>query len=315
MTDSCEVDSATSLTTPSIDSALAEVDRLISEAYSEAYGRHGDLGIDLNVFGEHVRSIIKKLQGEPINAAAAESLLRRLYIYDLYVSCACAAGSELGWERFSKRYRSLIAAMVRFFAHREPNWADFADGIMVDLFLPDRSGRSRISSYDGRSTLATWLRVIVYNRVINNHELLTKSRQVVVSLGATGCSAAFDIDSSLKRERYRIVWTDALARACQQLTHHQRLLMIWRYEQHLQLGEIARMLGIHQSNVTRQLERIQAHLRNDVISLLSLKHGLSKSAIQECLDDMVENPDHSISIISLLKKDSAAKPMLARAVA
>jgi len=66
-------------------------------------------------------------------------------------------------------------------------------------------------------------------------------------------------------------------------------------------------LGIHQSNVTRQIERMQSQLRKEVIRLLSTKHGLSRLAIEECLKDIVENPIHSLSILDVIKntKDSS----------
>ena len=46
-------------------------------------------------------------------------------------------------------------------------------------------------------------------------------------------------------------------------------MLLWRYEQNLQLGEIAHLMGIHQSNVTRQLLRLQARLREAVIGNLA----------------------------------------------
>ncbi len=78
-------------------------------------------------------------------------------------------------------------------------------------------------------------------------------------------------------------------------------MLLWRYQDGLQLGQIARLLGIHQSNVTRQLERMQGKLRDDVIATLASKHGLSRSAIQECLEDIVENPRHQVSILEFVK--------------
>ena len=46
---------------------------------------------------------------------------------------------------------------------------------------------------------------------------------------------------------------------------------------------------------------MQSKLRDDVIAALSTKHGLSRSAIKECLEDVTENPRHEISILDFLK--------------
>jgi RNA polymerase sigma-70 factor len=280
----------------------ASIESLIANAYSEAYGLHGDLGIDLRIFSQHLHCILEKLLGDTASQADAEALLRRLYTSDLYVGCACAQRSELGWERFFARYRNFIAAMVRFFSRHAGDWAELSDSVLADLFLPDRSGHCRMASYDGRSTLTTWLRVIIHNRVMNGHKQINKSRLSAVPVEDGEHPARCDLDSRLTADRYEVVWKDSLAHVCERLTHHERLLLLWRYEQHLQLGEIARMLGIHQSNVTRQLERIQGRMKKDVISLLASKHHLSKFAIEECLNDIVENPNYSVSILHLLEK-------------
>ena len=92
-----------------------------------------------------------------------------------------------------------------------------------------------------------------------------------------------------------------MASACSSLAPRERLILLWRYEDGLQLGHIARLLGIHQCNVTRQLERLQSRLREDVEAILAAKHGLSRLAIRECLDDVVENPLHQVSILEFVK--------------
>src|SRR5207248_3646977 len=110
-----------------------------------------------------------------------------------------------------------------------------------------------------------------------------------------------NLELTVRAERYGTVLEDSMASACRELTPRERLILLWRYEDGLQLGEIAKLLGIHQSNVTRQMERMQSKLRDDVIAVLSTKHGLSRSAIKECLEDITENSRHEISILDFLK--------------
>jgi DNA-binding CsgD family transcriptional regulator len=110
------------------------------------------------------------------------------------------------------------------------------------------------------------------------------------------------VEQALRARRYGPALEDSFAIACQILTPHQRLILLWRYEQGLQLRQIARLLGIHQCNVTRQLKKLQSKLRSEVIAILSSKHGLSPLAIQECLSDVVSNPRHSLSILDVIKK-------------
>lgn len=287
---------------------VAYIDSLIANAYSEAYGIHGDLGIELRTFSQHLHCILDKLLGNTASQAEAALLLRRLYTGDLYVGCACAHRSDVGWERFFARYRNFIVAMVRFFSRHSGDCPELSDSVLADLFLPDRTGHCRIASYDGRSTLATWLRVVIHNHVMNGRKQINRSRQSAFPTEVAECPAMCDLDSRLTAERYQGVWKDSLADVCERLTDDERSLLLLRYERHLQLGQIARMIGIHQSNVTRQLDRLQARMRRDVISLLASKHHLSKFAIEECLADVLENPSHSVSILHLLKNGPERDP-------
>jgi DNA-binding CsgD family transcriptional regulator len=131
-----------------------------------------------------------------------------------------------------------------------------------------------------------------------------------------------NIEMTLRARRYRDVLKDALSWACSRLTPRERLILLWRYEDGLQLGQIAKLLGIHQSNVTRQLERIQSTLRDNVVAVLSTKHNLSTLAINECLEDVVDNPQHEILILdfikllrsSVLQNDISAKRAITPAV-
>ena len=91
---------------------------------------------------------------------------------------------------------------------------------------------------------------------------------------------------------------DALT-ASGELTDRERLLLLLRYENGLQLGQIGRLLGLHQANITRQLGRVQAKIRQSFESTLIHKYKLGQAAIDECLSEIAENPAYSI--LALIK--------------
>lgn len=70
--------------------------------------------------------------------------------------------------------------------------------------------------------------------------------------------------------------------------------MLLRYEDELQINEIAKLLGVNSSSVTRQLQRIQEKMKVEVIAILAQRYHLNAEAIEECLRDMQENPEYSI---------------------
>jgi len=160
---------------------------------------------------------------------------------------------------------------------------------------------TRIASYDRSTSLSTWLRVIVCNRSINAQRCSANAKSTYTQPELPDEPSLLRIEMTPRARRYRNALEDSLGCACRKLTPRERLILLWRYEDGLQLGQIAKLLGIHQSNVTRQLERMQSKLRDNVIAVLSTKHGLSRPAINECLEDVIENPRHEISILDFIK--------------
>jgi len=293
-----------------------QLDSTVSAAYLEGSSRFGNLGLELPAFVDRIHSIVRKHLGPSPQPAKAEAFIKSLHLCDLYLATACAQYSpsyngnsgngsaeqaSAAWKILETTYRGFICDLVRFFYRPGFVSQDLADNIIADLFLPDRSGASRIASYDGRSSLSTWLRVIVCNRSINAQRCSANAKSTDIQPEVPDEPALESIEMTLLARRYRAALEDSLGCACRKLTPRERLVLLWRYEDGLQLGQIAKLLGIHQSNVTRQLERMQSKLRDDVIAVLSTKHGLSRSAIKECLEDITENPRHEIAILDFLK--------------
>jgi RNA polymerase sigma-70 factor len=293
-----------------------DLESIIASAYSEGQMRFGDLGLDLPTYADRIDSIVRKHLGRSASADHAARFVKALHGRDLYLASACAQSSPgmarqnspeptdracVAWKTLENTYKGLIYDLVRFFYRTSFVAQDLADNILADLFLPDRSGRSRIASYDGRSSLGTWLRVVICNRSINAQRCSACAKSTDLQPELPDAPALANIELTVRARRYGTALEDALVLACRGLTPRERLMLLWRYQDGLQLGQIARLLGIHQSNVTRQLERMQAKLRDDVIAVLSSKHRLSGSAIQECLEDIIENPRHEVSILEFVR--------------
>jgi len=268
---------------------------------------YGDIDVSLELFACYVRSISCKHLKDCADEPTLLEFAQKLYLRDLYLTCGCVNKSERAWEAFDLRYRRFVMDLVRFCYRHGTDNEEVADSVLVSLCLPDRSGRERIASYDGRSSLATWLRVIVINRAINDRN----ERKIVNDEKLTDIPdsrATVNIEFAVRAGRYSKALTESLTYAFQKLTARERLMLLWRYEDNLQLGEIAKLLAIHQSNVTRQLVRLQARLRENVVQALTLEHHLDPSAVQECLADIMDNPNFSISLARLVKEAPKLAP-------
>jgi RNA polymerase sigma-70 factor (ECF subfamily) len=280
--------------------ASAHFAETIAESFRVGQAHYGDINLSTDLFIGYVWGITCKHLKDCSDECVVVDFARRLYLKDLYLTCGCVNCSERAWEAFDLRYRKFITGLVSFCYRHGTDNEEVADSVLVNLCLPDRSGNQRIASYDGRSSLATWLRVIVINRAINDRT----ERKIVTDENVKDVPdsrAIANIELAVRAGRYATALGDSLAQAFQMLTGRERLMLLWRYEDNLQLGEIAKLLGIHQSNVTRQLLRLQARLRETVIQTLASQHHLDSSAIQECLSDITENPHLSISLVNLMK--------------
>lgn len=294
-----------------------EVEALIAIAYAEGYKQFGDLGLDLHTFTQRILSILHKHLGPSPSKTAAMVFVKELRGPDLYLASACAQHSlgrsgpgdaaadekaNLAWKTFDSLYKNYIRNLSHLFYRGGFVADDLADNILADMFLMDRSGISRIASYDGRSSLSTWLRVVLCNRAINASRRsghISQKRELQPDTPDEQSVAKVEL--TVLAQRYLPAIEDSLIEACRNLSPRERLILLWRYEESRPLGQIARLLGIHQSNVTRQLERLQRRLREEVMATLSTRHGLSRAAIEECLADIVDNPGYAVSFLDIVK--------------
>jgi RNA polymerase sigma-70 factor len=276
-------------------------DQFIGDEFASGREHYGDVGLTPSEFVAYVSMIACKYLGVSPPDTAAIEFLKKLYMRDLYLVCGCDHENGRAWQVLDTSYRKFVTDLVRFCYRNGTDAEEVADSVLVSLYLHDRSGHHRISSYDGRSSLGTWLRVIVINRAINEKQ---SGRMVITGTipDIPDDLALPNIELALRAGRYTHLLRDSLTCAFKELSARERLMLFWRYEENRQLGEIARLLGVHQSNVTRQLIKVQDRLRSHVTAILAAKHGLSDSAIQECLADMVENPQNTISLVNLIRE-------------
>jgi RNA polymerase sigma-70 factor len=277
----------------------------VCDTFDIGHAYYGDVDVSQELFGDYVWGIVCKHLSNSIDESMAMNFARKLYLRDLYLACGCVHKRNRAWAAFDAHYRKFIGDLVRFSYRHGTDNEEVADSVLVSLYFNDRSGRQRIASYDGRSSLSTWLRVIVTNRAINdrNEKRLSTDDEV----GDVADSRALtDVEYSLRADRYGKVFSEALSQALRDISDKERLMLLWRYEQNLPLGEIAQLMGIHQSNVTRQLLRVQAKIRISVIRSLSSHFQMTPSAIDECLTNVVENPQLSIPLMNIIK--NGAKP-------
>lgn len=282
---------------------VEDFEALVRDRFRLASGVHGDLAVALEQFENHLKRIAHRYLGPELSDESRIAFVRALHTNDLFLSLSCAMGTDAGWQRFYTLYRKYLSDLSRHLLGRSPDLDELGETIWIDLFLLDRSGQSRIASYDGRSSLATWLRVVVSNRVINERQRRSQSTGNMDNIPEpVDPHAHRDVEARVVRERYQGMVLSAFKSSLRVLSDRETLIVLLRYDQGLQLGEIARMFSVHQSTITRQLDHVVDRLRNDVIALLLSDYRLNRAQVEECLSVACDTFATSVSILSLLRE-------------
>jgi RNA polymerase sigma-70 factor len=268
---------------------------LIEQAYQNGQAFHGELNLEYDVYIDYLLPIINKYLGDHPQEVLVIKFITELHTNDLYLTIACAQKTEAAWQQFDDLYRGYIYTVAKYECSTLDAALDLADNLLSDLYFSDRANRSRIASYEGQSSLARWLRIVITHRAINERE---RKRNHFESLDSFSDIADEKIpalmESLIRANTYRPMILETFRSAIKSLSPREQYILLMRYEEELQANEIARVLGLHPSNVTRQLQRIQEKIKLEVVIILRECHHLSNEAIKECLQDIQENPEYSI---------------------
>jgi len=277
----------------------------IRAAYDDGVRLHGDLDLTAERYSTLIEGVVSKCIGANASGEAKLRCISQLHTADLYVAKACGDRGEKAWSRFDALYRRYLNDLTAYLCAVRNVPQDLMESTTIDLFLPDRSGQSRICSYDGRSSLPTWLRVVVTNRVINEGQRKPNAARAGIVGDVPDGATIPRLESRIAARRYERLIADCLKSACDALTERERSILRWRFEDGLQLGDIADLVGVHQSTITRTVERIAKRLKQEMIARLRDRR-LDGPAIEECISVLVESSGHAVSILDYIRDPGPA---------
>jgi RNA polymerase sigma-70 factor len=271
------------------------------KAYQYAFDIHGDLGLGYEVYGKRLDRVIEKYMPSNGSSVSPADFIEQLHTADLYLSTACAISSERAWASFEASYREFIYKIAVSASASVTSGLELAGSLMGHIYLPDASGHARIASYEGRSTLAAWLTAVITNRAIKERERKCNNVEPLEAAGAVVVEGAVEkVFKALASSRYKSAAYESLKEAVSQLEPRERLMLLLRYEDRLTGLEIAGLVRVHPSTISRQLRRVEQKLRAAVLRSLASRYGSSSVVIEEVAAEALEDP--ICSIISLLKE-------------
>ena len=227
-----------------------------------------------------------------------------LRLEELALARACAAGNERAWQDFISRYRQKLHSMALHITRDAAHAAELADSLFADLYgVNARNGvrSSKLVFYTGRGSLEGWLRTVMAQEFINRYrkQKRTVSLEEQTEEGVQ-FAAAIPEPECTSDPRLEAATDQALA----ELSSEDRFTLASYYLDGRTLAEIARTLGLHESSVSRRLDRLSTALRKRILAGLRTQ-GMSHSQAAEALETDVR--DIQLNLRSRLLQDSDAK--------
>jgi RNA polymerase sigma-70 factor (ECF subfamily) len=279
---------------------------------SHAYERSGAAayGVDAEQFAAILNEIRLKYAPQA-SAREAADFCSALRLEELALARACAAGNERAWQDFISRYQQKLHGMALHITHDGAHAADLADSLFADLYgVNTRDGvrRSKLIFYTGRGSLEGWLRTVIAQEFINRY----RKQKRVVSLEeqeeeGTQFVAADPAPSCASDQRVEAATDQALA----ELSAEDRYVLSAYYLDGRTLAEIARVLGLHESSISRRLDRVSGGLRKRILAGLR-ERGMSHAQATEALETDVR--DLQVDLRARLVQDSSVKTFPGRKV-
>ncbi len=223
------------------------------------------------------------------------------YQADLDLARACVEGDEQAWERFIHEYRPVLHRAAGAMA---PGGSaqDLADELFADLYgLRERDGerQSLFRYYQGRSSLATWLRAVLAQRYVDRIRASRRTEPLPDEelMPATPARPTPNSEGS----RCRAAVREALESTVAALAPRDRLRLRCYFSQGLKLAAIGKMFGEHEATASRQLARIRKDLRQAVEGRMRDTHGYGADPLAECLQ-LVMNDAGDLDLGTLLAR-------------
>jgi RNA polymerase sigma-70 factor (ECF subfamily) len=263
--------------------ANSAVQSVVSELVSELHAKAGcsKIGLTLESFSTILCDVCAKHGSS--SEGEARTFVLSLRVDELALARACAAGDNSAWEIFLTRFREKMYLAALRIAREDSAAHELADTLYADLYgTTTREGQrvSKLSSYTGRGSLEGWLRTVLAQEYVNRYRRtkrlvsLDEESEEGVQFKAPEPEPEVPSDNRLAQ---------ATDEALAELPAEDRMVLSAYYLDGRTLAEIARMLGVHESTISRKLDKLAKVLRKQIVAALA-KQGMSRRQAEEALE-------------------------------
>jgi RNA polymerase sigma-70 factor (ECF subfamily) len=283
----------------------APVHSAVSDLLADLHAKGGceKIGLTRESFALILCEVVTKYLPAGATRGDARTFLLTLRIDELALAQACAAGNNSAWEIFLTRYREKLYQSALRIAREDSAARDLADSLYAELYgTTTRHGEriSKLASFTGRGSLEGWLRTVLAQEFVNRYRRtkreisLDEESEEGSQFAAPQPEPPPSADSRLENA------TDAALAA---LEPEDRMVLAAYYLDGRTLAEIARMLGVHESTISRKVDKLAKSLRKKILARM-MQQGMSRRQAEEALEMDVR--DLQVDIRRSLAQDSPA---------
>ena len=284
---------------------ISAVQSLVNDLLADLYAKGGCEKIGLS--RESLAVILCDVGTKQATATTSDADLRAFFltirIDELALARACAAGSDPAWEIFMTRYREKLYLSALRIAREDSAARELADTLYADLYgtnMRDGQRVSKLASYTGRGSLEGWLRTVLSQEYVNRYRRtkrlvsLDEESEEGVQFRAPDPAPTAPADQRLAQ---------ATDEAIAGLKAEDRVVLSAYYLDGRTLAEIARMLGVHESTISRKIDKLAKSLRKQIAAAL-VRGGMSRRQAEEALE--VDVRDLQVDIRRTLAQETSA---------
>ena len=281
---------------------IVEASSGLESMITELYEKSGNSGLSREQFGVILNEVAVRYLPADASARQTAELYASLRVEELALARACAAGQERAWEVFMARYREKLYDIAAYIAKESSAARELADSLYADLYgTTTRDGQrvSKLASYTGRGSLEGWLRTVMAQEFVNRFRRqrrlvsLDEESEDGAQFAATDPEPAAAVDP-----RVEAATDEVLSR----LAAEDRFILASYYLDGRTLAEIARTLAVHESTISRKLDKLARTVRKQIVAALERK-GMSRRQAEEALE--VDVRDLQVDIRDRLAQETA----------
>jgi RNA polymerase sigma-70 factor (ECF subfamily) len=207
-----------------------------------------------------------------LGARVSGGSLESLIIADAWLACACERGDPIALSAFEVTHLKRLGIALARSGSRPETVAEVQQRLRVQLLVRSDTRPPGISTYQARSDLNAWLRVVAMREAARVDKERQRDGEVPDQLMLVELAAS-DPELAYLKDLYRREVVMALGAALAELPARERQLLRHHVVEGMSIDEIGVLFEVHRATAARWLERARELLCE--IFRTQLRHQLN----------------------------------------